>query len=290
MSDRHVKRKLTKEEVLAKVEKILAIADPSRNPAENEVATALQMAHKFLRSNGLSMADIATKKAGKVEEDGIVQEDFISFKCSYIPKWMNTILESVNVLTDTKTLFRKDLNAETKYGSITICFIGEETDVAVAGKVFQYLRKTVTKMSSAHKTEIKGNGTDWRSFAEGCSDNILIRAKKIGLESVEGFQEFHGIKKCDLSNFEMEDEDEEEFDNECEEDISIPKGPEHVQQQKYALVLAKKFTQIDDFIDKKKIKSEYRNYTNRKNVDSHDEGYKKAKKISLVTDQLLDTQ
>jgi hypothetical protein len=150
----------------------------------------------------------------------ICEEEAVSFKAATIPKWMMDVIICVNDVTQTKTLTRRVTVKGVKGCELKIIYVGDTVDVITAVELFNYLRKTVTKASTNHQNEVGGKFKQWRSFAEGCSTVLKNRAKSLAHED-DIPDNSDSDNECDISNFELEDDDYQIITDDVEEDTSI---------------------------------------------------------------------
>lgn len=268
-------------DIIRKVQAMLALADKEKNDSIAEVETAMNMAHKFLRKYGLSMADVMTIEEAQAgsSSDNIKECIGVQFKCSKVPKWETILISVVNKLTDTKTLYQFYTPPGETYGTVKFIFIGEQVDNAIAISLHKYLRKSVTKLSTKHQKEINGKFRQWRSFAEGCVCTLMGRALEINQWRPEDEKKnpFH------ISNFEMDEEELNPFhvsnfmDDEFGDDT----------HKKYALILAGKEKAIDDYIKQKQVEQEKLSTSANIDPGSFQLGSEAAADISLDTKNLI---
>jgi len=262
------------DKIITKLQKILNIGDSNKNNSLEEVNSAMLLANKLLKKHGLSMADIMTKEEISDGSNYSIMEGSASkFKCSKIPGWMTMLVSATNSLTDTRSIYISKKPKGSNYGEIDIIFVGIETDVQIAIELFNFLRTTVNKLSSAHKTEVKGNHTVWRSFATGCSKVILERSQQ--LESFKDNPDIVPLSDDDLDD--LADDQDDEYDGYSEETI-----------QKFELMIVGKHEAIDEYINSSST-------TGTESCDigktivrsSYEQGVIKGQSVSLVSKNLI---
>jgi len=207
---------LTQNSVLLKVKKLLSVADKDSNAAIGETVNAMALAYKLLRKHHLSMSQVMTIDDGNKNNSELLElreEESVTFKANIVPKWMTDLIVAVNRITQTKTLIKRTPREESSYSDLKIIFIGDAIDVLTASELFNFLRRSVTKLSTKHQKEINGKFKQWRSFAEGCSDTILTRAKILDDKLNKELDRSLGLNQTaedfEISNFELDDEDDD---------------------------------------------------------------------------------
>lgn len=263
----------TKGDILQRVQRILA--KTANNSSISETEVAMNLAHKLLRKHGLSMADVMSVEEAQANATSVDIKEVVGaeFKCSKVPKWETILVSVVNKLTDTRTLYQF-FSPEGKHGLVKFVFIGTKTDVSVAVELHKYLRKNVTRLSSNHQKETRGKFRQWRSFAEGCTCSLMTRA-------MDETRLWNPVEKerspFDISNFELDEEDEKLFDDEFGKET----------HQKYEIILAGKREKIDEYLDQKKIEKEQLSTSANLDHSSFQLGTEAGKTISLETRNLI---
>jgi hypothetical protein len=243
--------------VLNKVKKLLALADRRRNKEIAETESAMFHAHKLLRKHHLSMSQVMALDDGhgtNCDFLEIKEEEAASFKANVVPKWMMQVIMAVNRVTHTKTLINRTPRETSNYADLRIIFVGESLDVYASVELFNFLKSSVTKLSSSHRKKVSGNFRHWRSFAEGCSDTLLNRARQLDAEVDKKINRIFNLDEdaFDVSNFELSDDDDyEEIDEEIDELL----------KDETALVLygqykETKFGKIADYLGDKRLDEE----------------------------------
>jgi hypothetical protein len=153
---------MEKEDVIDRIIKLLALADPARGGTAAEVETAMALANKLMATHNISMAE-ATKTDGKI----IVGE-----LCVKAPKnlwqWEQSLGVVFNELCDVKSFIRK------YSGQCIMVFVGITEDVAVASAMYNAFRKQIH--SNGRKYH---NHADHRSYGEGYVNSLYARAKEL---------------------------------------------------------------------------------------------------------------
>lgn len=289
-----------KETVLQKVQKLLNLAaDAEKNGKSPETDTALEMAYKLLRKNGLSLADAVTFQENQhIDETmDLVRDVGAVFKAPKVPEWMNILISAVNEITSTRCLIQEHVLPGQSYGTLTIIFVGEKTEVAVAIELYNYLRKTISKMATRYVKEINGRNKEWRSHAEGLSSAVMSKALKLKKKEWRPGEEINSssVGDCDIDNFVVDENEEENNEDDINEDDIDEESDEDEEDlefsaethQKYELMQISKKEKIDQFIENEK--DEEQPLRNSKNLaeDSFDLGIQRGKNISIEYKNLI---
>ena len=127
----------TREDVIEKVRKILAKADPSRNDCEAEAANALRIAKRLMAEHGLDTADIEV--SGEDAEDGNFNFVNCQNETEYKGFYVNHIINAVATITSTRAFRTAHHQADGRHIKYRVTFCGTETDAAVASAMFTML-------------------------------------------------------------------------------------------------------------------------------------------------------
>ena len=122
------------EKVIAKINKLLALSDQSRNPSENEAILASLQVQKLLAKYNLSMADVTGER---VEED--VEQTIADVGTG--KKWKFSLATAVANNFACKSFF---------VGRDQIVFYGYKADIVAARRVFIYLFKVGDKLANQY--------------------------------------------------------------------------------------------------------------------------------------------
>lgn len=125
-------------EVMAKLEKILAKADSSRNPSQAEVETAMRLAQKIANENNL---DIAAVMAAKKPEDKTPSMEVKRADCCY--RAGSQKIEHEFIFRVLRTCFDIEV---VRLGKIGFVIIGEITDVQISQFCFAFLESMFSKL------------------------------------------------------------------------------------------------------------------------------------------------
>jgi len=186
---------MTKDEAIKKIQKLLNLA--TDNDKEEEMKTAMKIAHSILRKFNMEMSDIEVKE----EVENMTTEEGIVFTRTYA--WIWNISEAIDCLCDTNH-FRSGRGWKFK-----MHFAGTKTDVAAALGLFNFLYETIQQMGN----DIKLPGIRERnSYCNGVGYRVHQRASEMiekereedtSTESIEGSkcQALVCMKKQELSTY-----------------------------------------------------------------------------------------
>lgn len=271
-------------EVLSKIQKLLNLADKDRNNNIGEATTALSFAHKLLTKHHLTMSQVVSI----IEDNDLTREtnffelkesEAVTYAANILPRWLETIIKSVNRVTQTKTLIKRSPRLNSIYGNLSIVFVGDMVDVSSSVELFDFLKNTISRLSSEHSKQYEGKFKYWRSFAEGCSDKIFNRAQELDEQLKKKLDK---LVNNDLSvdSRELEDEDEyEEYDEEIERQIS----EETFNIELYKKYEKNKFDKIKEYVEQIEAEEE-KSSSRTSKIDSNSFlcGQKAGEKIPLT--------
>ena len=155
------------EAVIRKVQKLLALADESRNPSEEEAIAASMKVQKLLAKYNLDIAQVTGEE--KKEDIEQVIADVGTGK-----KWKYQLADIVANSYCCKDFF---------HGSDQIVFYGYKSDVLIARRVFVYLLKVGNKLASKYVKKCKDDGAwsvngVYNSFCDGFCDGVDSELQK----------------------------------------------------------------------------------------------------------------
>lgn len=143
------------EKVIAKINKLLALADQSRNPSENEAILASLQVQKLLAKYNLSLADVTGERKEEDVEQSIA--DVGTGK-----KWKFSLATAISNNFACKSFF---------VGRDQIVFYGYKADIVAARRVFVYLFKVGDKLANQYanrEREMYGSAEGvYNSFCKG---------------------------------------------------------------------------------------------------------------------------
>lgn len=155
------------EEVIRKVQKLLALADQSRNPSEAEAIAASMQAQKLLAKYNLEIADITGEE--KKEEIEQVIADVGTGN-----KWKYTLANAIADSYCCKCYY---------HGAEMIVFYGYQSDVLIARRVFMYLFKVGNSLATKYVKARRDNGEYrtqglYNSFCSGFCAGVRSELQK----------------------------------------------------------------------------------------------------------------
>jgi hypothetical protein len=166
-----------KSEIIAKIKACFRLADPTRNPSENEAATALAMAKKLMASYRLTEAEVLIEESEAAQkiEHATPETRYHLHKYEWyiavVCKEMFDVKPFVNVVYDANKRKRRKV----------LTFVGFPVDVALAGEVFRILRDDVNKMAMDCGFE-EAERDAWRV---GVTERLIERARQVKVQTNE---------------------------------------------------------------------------------------------------------
>jgi len=286
------------DKILERIKKLLDLANPDNKGSEGEIQTAFAMAQKLLKKHHLSMSQVMSLDEENSSATGffeLKETEVVRYAANILPKWMETIIRAVNSITETKTLIKRSPRAGSSYGNLSIVFVGEVLDVNSSTELFNFLKDTVSKLSTKHVNDIEGKHKQWRSFAEGCSSKILDRAKELEQEYDDKIHQ-RTVADLDISNREITDEDEEEIEDVDDIDEIDEELEEQINNQTFSLELydkykETKFEKIKEYIQNIEAENEKcSSKTAKIEVDSFEMGQHAGETIPLTISKKLESK
>lgn len=161
---------MTQQGLLDRLAKLLALADPKNGGTEAECMLAMERAQKMMKEHNLSVAQAAYEGGAKKTTEKVnVKAGGIINIAGY--KWEITLAMAAANLAECKVLITWSgtyPNGRPKKG---VYFVGEETDVAVAAAMWDYLYRTAHSLSRRERT-----ATEKRSFLHGFCQRVHARS------------------------------------------------------------------------------------------------------------------
>jgi hypothetical protein len=161
----------TTAELLDRLAKLLSLADPKNGGTEAECLLAMERAQKLMREHNLSAAQAAYEGgAKKVANEVKVKQGGTITIAGY--KWEITLACAAANLAECKVLLTRAgyyPNGRPKKG---LFFVGEETDVAVAMAMWEYLYKAAHALAKRERS-----ATEKRSFLFGFAARVSHRSR-----------------------------------------------------------------------------------------------------------------
>ena len=217
-----------KKEVLERIKKLLIKHDGCKKiNSESEAEIALNLAFNLMKKHHLNMSAVLAENCAQDGDVIIIEKECEKFIANDLPVWIQNLVQLINVLCNTECILRKfKTNRSAK--QLYINFIGEEHDVAKCIDMYKFFKGTASRLSWKHQREVKGNFTNWRSFAEGFTGRLLERAVLDEKVMQEEFRK-HEQQETGLGSI----DDMEDFDEQMEE------AEEEEKPENYSLVLQK---------------------------------------------------
>lgn len=154
------------EEVIRKVQKLLALGDKSRNPSEAEAIAASMQAQKLLAKYNIEIADVTGEE--KKEEIEQVIADVGTGN-----KWKYSLAEAIADSYCCKCYY---------HGSESVVFYGYQSDVLIARRVFMYLFKVGNSLATKYVKTSRENGEStqglYNSFCSGFCKGVRSELQK----------------------------------------------------------------------------------------------------------------
>lgn len=172
------------EKVLAKIRKMLAMAENDRGDNINESAVAASMAEKLMRKFNLSHADVLLEE---LDDDSMVAyETNVGYK-SRVPTWVSAIIVATARLHDCEAQYNHEgyRNKTGYHYKKIITFLGDKGDVIVAAWVFEYLMKEIKRHTNNYKKEYGASNIATDSFRKGCASEVANTIMRMTREKEE---------------------------------------------------------------------------------------------------------
>jgi hypothetical protein len=161
------------EKIIARVRKLLAIANDNAAGGEHERDTAMKMALKLLAMHNLAMADVGSGE--KPPQEARVAEREVYY--DYV--WMRTMASAI-----AKLYFCHMFTTKTdKKDRSVFTFVGLESNVTTAREMFSYVVKSVVAEASRATTAARENQTFKWSFCKGAAHRIWERCTALRKEA-----------------------------------------------------------------------------------------------------------
>lgn len=166
------------EQVLQKLQKILARADVSRGATQAEVEIAMQKAQALALEHNIDLSTVTTDgevKVNAIETDSTAVNISTKYERTYH-------LEILNVLAwcfDVRTITSSYWTHQAQKVITKITFVGEKTDVVIATYCWSYLEALFPKCWSEYSKQTGAKGwVSERSFYKGLAIGIWSSNKR----------------------------------------------------------------------------------------------------------------
>lgn len=172
---------LSKDKIIDKVKKLLAVADPKSNTFEAEMENAMRLAKNLMAKYQIEMYEV--EAAGGARE---VMYEFES-KDAYagsMAGWELYLAPTVDNLCCTKSFRRRQGSRS------TIVFCGAKSDCAVAKEMYSILNNVIRERARNYSNP-SVNHTAYRSYAEGVVHSLHERSlEEIDLDNNEDHNKY----------------------------------------------------------------------------------------------------
>lgn len=280
--------------IISKIQKLLNTADTSRNSSLEEASTAMNMAHKLLRKHHISMSqvlEVDTERNSSTDYIELAEIDAVTYAANILPRWLELIIKAINRITQTKTLIKRSPRKDSSCGNLTIVFIGDNLDATMASELFNFLKSTVSNLSTAHSKKCDGKFKHWRSFAEGCSNTLLERADELErkLDSDINRDSLFNRSKFSVDARLVDDDDDDLEDvDDIEDETEDESKDENFSIELYNKYTDTKIEKIKEYLGKMKVENEKSSSTSTKiEVNSFEQGQIAGEKIPLKLAQQI---
>lgn len=266
------------EDVVKKVKSLLkSYTGCLKINSEHEAMNAFRLAKRLMEKHHLDMMMLS--EVG--ESDSDITHKKID-KCSVyaVPLWLYNIINTVCNICNTRCILNKDKQSN-GYIHIDVVFVCRCNDMDHVFGMYMFFKKTTYRLANKHVKEIKGNHSNWRSFAEGFTSRLLERSRIFN--SVVPTNDTNPDSVEDIVRYDPEDPDFIDEDEDENVDIGnefVDKNATNCTLQKY---LKETLDKIDEYINTK-INDVRRENTSRKSkvlVDSYESGRKEAEKQNM---------
>jgi len=167
------------DKIIDRIRKLLALADLTKNPNEEEAASAARMAADLLQRHNLDMADLATPANPAIGPHASIYEPAYTQN-----RWKAVLCNGV-----APTYFCRYYTTPEGLNGATLTFVGKQHNADVALSIATYLISTIARMANtaaaaAHAADKKTNPAKFRrSYAEGAAARMYHRLEQIRREA-----------------------------------------------------------------------------------------------------------
>jgi len=151
---------LSKENVIQKIQKLLALADKARNTSEGEASAAASKAQELLDTYNLTMSEVGTdeqKKGDKPKSfDGLFARNTLR---QYQTSLFDGLARQFDCVCFIRTQRKWDPEKMKSKKTKSLCVVGHEADVEVFKWTFEYLLEAIERI---YKVEIKAEDLECR--------------------------------------------------------------------------------------------------------------------------------
>lgn len=181
----------SKDNLIEKIRKLFALADPERGGTEAEVMVAMERAKSLMAKHNLSMAEVAVADdaVGKMPEGPhIIEMVGLTRKhCVVLRKWEMWLAAVVDQICGTNHFYRANRHRISSLQRCVLIWAGDETDCHVAAALWPILRKSILAQSKERLGP--GYRPIHRNYCEGFVVRLFERAKAAKAQDLTAQQE-----------------------------------------------------------------------------------------------------
>lgn len=169
---------MTHEHVVAKVAKLLRLAEGTSNP--NEAAVAAAAAQRLMDEHRISKAEVGS--ADNADESIAVAGDPLWSRKGTLPTWVGYLASVMARANDCRTYVARGRGFDLKGRRFTrthLNIVGRESDVQVARYMFAYCMREIERLAkkASRRGEISGR-TGFNNFRVGAIDALYEKLRK----------------------------------------------------------------------------------------------------------------
>lgn len=176
----------TSDEVIAKLQKILARADATRNPSQAEVETAMRMAQELALKHGIDLASVDTDEDTTAPGFDLTKDE-VMFRSKNENAYHRYVYRVLTVCCDVKLMWSAKFVGWTQRPVAII--VGEQVDVQIAKYCFSFLEHAFPDCMHdwAHANGYPGRVPEpvRHDFYRGFADGIIDANRKVKAEAVK---------------------------------------------------------------------------------------------------------
>lgn len=180
-----------RQKVMARIKKMLALAD--NNPSAEEAAVAAAMASKLMDKFNIEHSELILAEIG--DDDIIEHETDVSWARA-VPGWIQRIIIATAQLHDCEAKFNYSRKEGVRQTHVGVSFLGDKADVIVASWVFDYLLGEMKRLGNVYSKSIgKATGIQRNSFKTACAGEIATTLRRM-LQEKEAMMSAHATGKA----------------------------------------------------------------------------------------------
>lgn len=161
--------------VLARIKKMLALAD--NNPSAAEAAVAAAMASKLMDKFNIEHSEVLL---ADLSEDSIIEHSTDVSWARSAPRWVVRIIVATAQLHDCEARYNYSSKEGVRQRHVGVSFLGEKGDVIVAAWVFDYLLGEMRRLGNVYSKSIGRATTVQRhSFRVACAGEIASTLRRM---------------------------------------------------------------------------------------------------------------